>query len=196
MAIRAVRVLRTAKIERETRCFPRAERTGKEDQKDKTGGGWRKSIPNPNTERKAEVEAFVPGTVPARELAEVAIPVPGGVGPIGKAKARSAGSEDTAFSGRAEDRAPGRSGQPAPEPSLGVGRGLPDARPMPRRASVTYTKARTGIRDAPDSLFPHLCRAASAGQAQGAAPATGGGRSPPKAGRCKKLIAILRRSSE
>ena len=120
------------------------------------GQGRRKYRQKPNTGQKARFEALLPGTVPARELAEEAIPVPGGVGPIGPAKARSAGSEDTAFSGRAEDRAPGRSGQPASEPSPGGGRGLPDARPMPRRAPVTFAKARTGSRDAPDSLFPHL----------------------------------------
>ena len=79
----------------------------------------------------------MPGTVPARELAEEAIPVPGGVGPIGPAKARLRRS-----GGPAEAAETGRSGQPAFEPSPGGGRGLPDARPMPGRA------------------FPHLCRGA------------------------------------
>jgi hypothetical protein len=52
----------------------------------------------------------LPGTVPARELAEEAIPVPGGVGPIGPAKARSGAVED----GRrpAVARAPGRADNP------------------------------------------------------------------------------------
>ena len=115
----------------------------------KLAGRGRKDKQRPNTGRKAGFEGLLPGTVPARELLPLPISVSGGVGPIDRAVAGGRARKDTPKILTASDRVAG----------------VAEAPPGPtRRAPVTYAKARTGIRDAPDSLFPQLCRAASAGK--------------------------------